>query len=116
MTRKRKKVAGKPTIRKNLRVRKERREDAGYNDYKKIERVSPVKVRVNNLENLNRVLSRKLQHFEEFKPQPVVLHDNTVKMVCKAREERRRVIFAKGKQGGSHKKPFFSLSSYIRCK
>lgn len=114
MTRKRKKVATKATIRKNRRVQKER-ENAVYNN-KTIERASPVKVRVKNLEILNSVLSKQLRHFEEFNPRPVLLHDNTVKMVCKSRETRRRVLFAKGKQGGNHKKPFFSLSSYIRCK
>lgn len=115
MTRKPKNRASTKVRRPIRENRKERTKDA-VNINKKIERVSPVKVRVTNLNILNRVLSEKLRHFEDFKPQPVVLHNNVVKAVCKSRETRRRVLFAKGKQGGHHKKPFFSLSSYIRCK
>lgn len=36
--------------------------------------------------------------------------------VCKERKERREVIFAKNKQGGSHKPAKYTIDSYVRCK
>jgi hypothetical protein len=35
--------------------------------------------------------------------------------VCRARRIRREVLFARGKSGGNHKPPTFSLKSLIRC-
>lgn len=35
--------------------------------------------------------------------------------VCRARRIRREVLFARGKNGGNHKPPTFSLKSLIRC-
>lgn len=74
-----------------------------------------------------RFIKSKLQldtlekRFEAYKqnlmPQlKIVLHDNVVSAICKARALRRRVLFAKGKQGGAHKPPRYSLSSVVHCK
>lgn len=35
--------------------------------------------------------------------------------ICEARKTRRRVIFAKGKQGGNHRPPVYTLKSLVRC-
>lgn len=35
--------------------------------------------------------------------------------ICRARKIRREVLFAKGRNGGKHKPPTFSLKSLVRC-
>lgn len=35
--------------------------------------------------------------------------------ICRARKQRRRVLFAIGKSGGNHKPPVYKLSSLVRC-
>lgn len=36
-------------------------------------------------------------------------------LVCRRRKERRSVLFAKGKVGGNHKPPTYTLESLVRC-
>ncbi|WGL31359.1 hypothetical protein [Dipodfec virus UOA04_Rod_985] len=111
MTRKRKKGSLS-----HLKTHKVHRKNTIDNINFSNERVSSVRVRASNQHILNRVLSDRLRHFNDFTPKQVVISDNTVKSICKARKVRRQVLFSKGKQGGNHKKPFFTLSSYVRCK
>lgn len=35
--------------------------------------------------------------------------------ICKQRKERREVLFAKGKVGGRHKSPTYTIDSLVRC-
>lgn len=47
-------------------------------------------------------------------PVPKV-HFVSTSAICRARKVRREVLFAKGKNGGKHKPPKFTLKSLIRC-
>lgn len=35
--------------------------------------------------------------------------------ICKGRKERREVLFAKGRQGGNHRPPTYTIYSFVRC-
>lgn len=48
-------------------------------------------------------------------PSPFPFVDNRKDKVCKDRQVRREVLFAKGKQGGNHKPPTYTTDSLIRC-
>lgn len=41
--------------------------------------------------------------------------DDFPQKVCRARKERRQVLFALGKQGGNHKPPRYTINSKVRC-
>lgn len=54
---------------------------------------------------------REIVRSSSFKPIEFV----SISAVCRARRIRREVLFARGKSGGNHKPPTFSLKSLIRC-
>lgn len=54
---------------------------------------------------------REIVRSSSFKPIEFV----STSAVCRARRIRREVLFARGKSGGNHKPPTFSLKSLIRC-
>lgn len=57
------------------------------------------------------VNKREIVRSSSFKPIEFV----STSAVCRARRIRREVLFARGKNGGNHKPPTFSLKSLIRC-
>lgn len=53
---------------------------------------------------------------QNIKPVSLIKTPDLIKpAICKARKVRRAVLFAKGKSGGNHKPPRFSIFSQVRC-
>lgn len=53
--------------------------------------------------------------FTNFLHRAILDIDEYPRRVCRARKERRQVLFALGKQGGNHKPPRHNLDSKVRC-
>lgn len=104
-------ISGKPLsyfrlltpIKKNVRISKR------FKSYNRApQRVSSVKVArgliMQNIKRLN----------FDFQSWRGLLELDKLK-VCRERKERRRCIFAFGKEGGNHKPPTYTLKSLVKC-
>lgn len=58
------------------------------------------------------VVSKSPSHVVDLPPN---YRFKTQSEICKSRKERREVLFAKGRQGGNHRPPTYTLYSFVRC-